>query len=29
VDVDYLDRGALFAIDYDYRGPVLGVDVNF
>ena len=29
VDVDYLDRGVLFAIDYDYMGPVLGVDVNF
>lgn len=29
VDVDYTDRGAIFAIDYDYTGPVLGVDVNF
>jgi hypothetical protein len=29
VDVDYLDEGDLFAIDYDYRGPVLGVDVRF
>jgi hypothetical protein len=29
VDVDYLDSGVLFAIDYDYRGPLLGVDVNF
>ena len=29
VDVDYLDRGVLFAIDYDYVGPVLGVTVTF
>lgn len=29
VDVDYLDDGVLFAIDYDYRGPVVGVDVRF
>jgi hypothetical protein len=29
VDVDYLDNGVLFAIDYDYNGPVLGVDVRF
>lgn len=29
VDVEYLDQGALFSIDYDYRGPVLGIDVNF
>jgi len=29
VDVDYADTGAVFAIDYDYRGPVLGVSVNF
>lgn len=29
VDVDYLEEGALFAIDYDYRGPVVGVDVRF
>ena len=29
VDVDYLDGGVLFAIDYDYRGPVVGVDVRF
>lgn len=29
VDVDYIDRGALFAIDYDYTGPVLGVDIRF
>jgi hypothetical protein len=29
VDVDYSDRGVLWAIDYDYTGPVLGVDVRF
>ncbi|NCF15674.1 MAG: hypothetical protein GWP62_10225 [Gammaproteobacteria bacterium] len=29
LDVDYLDNGALFAIDYQYKGPVLGVDVRF
>ena len=29
VDVDYKDRGVLWAIDYDYSGPVLGVDVRF
>ena len=29
VDVDYFDRGVLFALDYDYKGPVLGVSVNF
>lgn len=29
VDVDYTDRGVLWAIDYDYKGPVLGVDVRF
>ena len=29
VDVDYFDRGVLFALDYDYQGPVLGVSVNF
>jgi hypothetical protein len=29
VDVDYSDAGALFAIDYDYTGPVLGVNVSF
>jgi hypothetical protein len=29
VDVDYTDRGVLWAIDYDYTGPVLGVDVRF
>lgn len=29
VDVDYADAGIKFAIDYDYKGPVLGVHVNF
>ena len=29
VDVDYLDRGILFAVDYDYKGPVLGASVTF
>jgi len=29
LDVDYLDNGALFAIDYKYKGPVLGVDIRF
>jgi hypothetical protein len=29
LDVDYLDQGKLFAIDYEYKGPVLGVDVRF
>lgn len=29
VDVDYGDQGVRFAIDYDYKGPVLGVNVNF
>ncbi len=29
VDVDYLAEGVLFALDYDYRGPVLGVNIRF
>lgn len=29
LDVDYLDNGVLFAIDYEYKGPVLGVDIRF
>lgn len=29
VDVDYVDRGVLFAIDYDYKGPLLGVAISF
>lgn len=29
VNVDYGEAGALFALDYDYRGPVLGVDFRF
>ena len=29
VDVDYVDADVRFAIDYDYRGPVLGVAASF
>jgi len=29
VDVDYLDQGVNFAINYDYAGPVLGISANF
>jgi hypothetical protein len=29
VNVDVDDNGKLFALDYDYKGPVLGVSVNF
>ncbi len=29
VDVDYVDAGVGFALDYDYNGPVLGVSVGF
>lgn len=29
VDVDYLDSDVRFAIDYDYTGPVLGVQLRF
>ena len=29
VDVEYVDAGAKFAVDYNYKGPVLGVSVNF
>jgi hypothetical protein len=29
VDVDYKDNDVRFAVDYDYKGPVLGVTVNF
>ena len=29
VDVEYLDAGALFAVDYDYQGPVIGVGARF
>ena len=29
VDVDFSDQGALYYIDYDYNGPLLGVAVNF
>ncbi len=29
VDVDYLEGGVLFAIDYNYEGPVLGANVRF
>ena len=29
VDVDYLERGVKFAVNYDYQGPLVGVAVNF
>lgn len=29
VDVDYLDEGVLNAIDYNYKGPVIGANVRF
>lgn len=29
VDVDYLDKNVRFAVDYDYKGPVLGVTASF
>jgi hypothetical protein len=29
VDVDYKTEGVRFAVDYDYTGPVLGIDVYF
>ena len=29
VNVDYVNAGVRFAVDYDYQGPVLGVSVNF
>ena len=29
VDVDYLEEGELFAIDYNYKGPVVGANVRF
>ena len=29
VDVDYLDEGVLNAIDYNYKGPVVGANVRF
>ena len=29
VDVDYLESGDLFAIDYNYKGPVIGANVRF
>jgi hypothetical protein len=29
LDVDYNDAGVLFALDYDYKGPVLGVNIRF
>jgi len=29
VNVDYVDSNVRFAIDYHYRGPVLGVSANF
>lgn len=29
VDVDYKDTDVKFAVDYDYKGPVLGVSASF
>lgn len=29
VDVEYVNAGVRFAVDYNYKGPVLGVAVNF
>jgi len=29
VNVDYLDNSKKFAVDYDYSGPLLGVEVRF
>ena len=29
VDVDYTERDIVFAVDYDYQGPLLGVAANF
>ena len=29
LDVDYNDAGVLFALDYNYKGPVLGLHINF
>ncbi len=29
VDVDYLESGEFFAIDYNYKGPVVGANVRF
>lgn len=29
VDVDYLDAGVLFVVDYNYVGPVIGVSARF
>ena len=29
VKVDYLEEGALFAIDYNYAGPVIGANIRF
>ena len=29
VDVEFKERGALWVVDYDYQGPVIGVDASF
>lgn len=29
VDVDFRERGAVWIVDYDYQGPLIGVDVSF
>ena len=29
VDVDFRERGAKWTVDYDYKGPPIGVDFNF
>jgi hypothetical protein len=29
VDADFRERGAKWTVDYDYKGPLIGVDVSF
>ncbi len=29
VDVDFRESGAIWTVDYDYHGPLIGLDVNF
>jgi len=29
VDVDFRERNAKWLVDYDYQGPLIGVDVSF